>query len=69
LRKERKEGNSWAEGIAKEDESRDHSSKERRVCNSLVLRRTEQQDFSRCKKLLAVFSVQDDKWGCRKMSD
>jgi hypothetical protein len=49
------------------DESRDHSSKEREsMCNSLVLKRTEKQACSGCKKLLAAFSVQDDKRGCRE---
>jgi hypothetical protein len=41
LRKERKEGNLWAEGRRQEDESGDHFLKRESMCNSLVLKRTE----------------------------
>jgi hypothetical protein len=56
FRKERKERNSWAEG----------RKKEKSVCSLGVLRRMEKQARSGCKKLLAMFSNQDDKRGCRE---
>jgi hypothetical protein len=67
MRKARKEGNLWAERIGEEDDSRDHFfQREKTACSSLVLKRTEKQACSGCKKLVVAFSFQVHKQGCKE---